>query len=369
MGMKIQLLVALSSIWAASCSVHFGDVDDVRPTYEKEERNITYLFDVENHPDGGDIALFGEGFVGRRDTTKVLGENDVVETVIIQRRAKTVRLTYREESDHNYQAVAAARVKNGSQQEYSLFSPYSLVSGLPADTMLVSLSFRGSDGTSSFVRQQLGYAWARVPAACDASNPKGIVTPDSTLSLTTKYALLRLCLVDQEGRLPLAQALQMRAFSEGVACKINSIELSETESSEGFGDKVLLDLVTGATSLAPDGKYTITMSDLQGQNMIGRGLFDISADNQVTTFGSRAWGTVCYAAFPVIGEAGEASLSLQVAVHCNIGKRSVVFRGLLPAGQLYREGGNYTTTPVCCVADDSLSATTAEEASVLDLAL
>lgn len=366
--MKI-LHYLLILVFLSSCHLQFGDIDDVRPDYSNSERAMTFQFAVEDDLGGKDLALLGPGFIGKRDTAKVIGEKDKIETVIIQYQPKAVRLRYEEGADYNYQAVTAAKLKNGIQQDYTLFSPFTLVRSLYADTASILLDYKGLDGTFASIRNNCDYRWARVSATCDSMSAQGLVRADEgAVRLTPKYCTLRLSLVDQDGSMTLVQRLRQRAFSEGVNCSVTSVQVAEVEASENFGDKVYLDLKTGSMMLATSGNRSITLKDAQERNMIGNDIFDIPGGNQADTYGDLSWGTVCYAAFPVVGKTGECPLSLRVIVNCKLGNRDVTYHGLLHAGQVYQEGAEYTTTAIRCVTDRELL-DESYEADVIPLAV
>lgn len=335
-------------------SCHFGDPDEIMPTYSKTIRNITFQFDVASDFGGSDLALFCPVLIGESDTIKTIDKNDKVTVSYTRKPAGVGRLRYGVSDGFNYKARLQAIMANGSHVPGTLFYPYSRVRTLPADSSYFIIDFSEQDGTLATIREKAYYAMANIEMECDEYSNKGIVRSSVTpVKLSPKHALLRLSLVSPDGRMSLANYLRQRGMAYGAAYSITRIQVADFNSKGNFGTPMMLDVDSGITSFPDRFVRYIDLHERDDHNMIGYQTFEVpeSSSAQASVEGA-SWGTSCYVALPCLGDSACSRHSLSIRVTASVANSTYVLYGRLEPDFLYHEGESYCTAPVQLSLDE-----------------
>lgn len=349
---NLRLLMAailVLSLTLSSC--HFGNVDDVRPNYGNDERDITFSFLVNHEFPTDDLALFGTCFVGGKDTVKTIGKDDqvIAEVRDVPARVGHVLLNEEENAEYNFEAQIPARLANNSETEVALFYPYRTVRRVQADTSAVRLDFGGQDGSSYTAMQICDYRSTTATVQCGEAAKGHAVCPDK-LTLERKYAMLYFSLVSYDGTKTFADYLRQQAMAYGTGFSVTSIRVSDYETPTNFGDASLLNPLTGEVTLAPRCNRYVELRQLDGLDMLNYQLQEIPMQYPFELGGDRIWGTHGCVCFPC--EGGKLPLSLRIAITCQLLGRTQTFYAHLRSGYEYSEGEVYFSSSLRCFANE-----------------
>lgn len=345
------LMPAILVLSFALSSCHFGDVDDVRPDYGKDNRDMTFSFVVNHEFPTDDLALFGTCFVGSKDTVKTIGKDDQVIAEIRELPAKVARVNFVEEegSEYNFETQVLSRLANNSETNMALFYPYLAVRGQRADTSAIRLNFGGQDASAYTARQICDYRCLPVTVLCGEAATGHAACPD-LLTLKRKYAMLFFTLISNDGKKTFAEYLRQQAMAYGSGYSVTSIRVSDYENPDNFGDASILNPLTGEVTLAPRCNRYIDLRQHDGLDMLGYQLQEVPTLYPIQVGGDQVWGTQGCVFFPC--EGGKLPLSLRIVITCQLMGRTQTFYAHLRPGYEYSEGEVYYSSSLRCFANE-----------------
>lgn len=338
----ITLVISLSLV-----SCHFGDAEDMRPSFADKKRNVEYSFtvgfpyasaevysvedfDVEglriNWNESESLAVFGKSFVMQADT--FVGAAAFPEVLKLQYDARRDGASSMLGNVKTLQFDFNSWVTHGEGDEFAqpmpILYPYSQVldktgAAPKANVDSLEFDFNRQNGQLQQLRDSFFIAMGQGVGVVKSGVGSITTGDDEYVRLVPKFALLRIALTfPAELPYTLNEYISVRSFSESVRYIDNIVISNENEQASGF-NKAVLNLNSGEMSASEN---ALPLLVLRSNNAFTT-LTDVPYDN-FTLLGAiggsqKSWGTMLYVAVPCTDK---GHLDLDALIEVNVIKRS-----------------------------------------------